>query len=325
MFERLCCLAALLGLSLALSPTAGADIGPRAPTCDGCPEPIERPLPRSGFWFDPERPGSGFALDVQGGAVGGAYFGFEASGEPTWYTFGGQLVRSELPGSYWVLETDLLEFTGGSCIDCDHETNDPPRVEHRLRMTVLQRNLISFSLDDGPEERVHPLIYGSPMQPLLPEHLDLGLLGTVNAGPEHPALPYAWLFTLHTNSEDSPQIARPSPFGVSAHWSRGFRRSNTPSGLPVTADFFSATQGPNAVVWRSSLQCDSREGFSSSDLPSAVYESLGEGVLCIMGYSDGQTADASYFVASLGDLADDRIVLRSTDGAVLEAIRLFYR
>lgn len=302
-----------------------ADTGPRVPPCEGCPVAVERPYPRSGFWYDPQRSGTGFTIEMQQGVLSGAYYGFDETGARTWYIFSGALQPSEQPGEYWAVETDLLEFSGGACIDCAHRPNLPPQARHRMRLTVLQRNLISYSLDGGPEFRLQPLVYGTQMAQLAPQYSDLGLFQR----PEDPVFQNRspWQITVRDPTTPQNQNVRNLFRAAGLRWSRGFTRGEGASSQ-IVASFLWYPLGSNEILGGYDVFCDDRAGFAAPSIPlvpDEVLAGIGPGVFCVVRTIGESVGTSSYFIGPLGNFGDDYFFATAADGRIIEGIRLRYR
>jgi len=303
-----------------------ADTGPRVPPCEGCPVAVERPYPRSGFWYDPQRSGTGFTIEMQQGVLSGAYYGFDETGARTWYIFSGALQPSEQPGEYWAVETDLLEFSGGACIDCAHRPNLPPQARHRMRLTVLQRNLISYSLDGGPEFRLQPLVYGTQMAQLVPEHSDFGLFRAPDDATFRNRSP--WMITVRDHVTPTNQNIWDVVRAGGVRWSSGFRQSEA-AGRPVIADFTWYPLGSIEIITDYSVFCNDRAGFAAGTpvpfVPAEALAELGPGVFCVVRTRGETVGTSSYFIGPLGNFGDDYFFATAADGRIIEGIRLRYR
>ena len=76
--------------------------------------------PRTGWWFNPAKPGTGFSIEVQGDHIFiGAYM-YDATGKPIWYVVD---TLMESPG---VVRAPLLRFAGGQTFDGPHRTPRAP-------------------------------------------------------------------------------------------------------------------------------------------------------------------------------------------------------
>src|SRR5690606_39169025 len=168
---------AIFAAVVTLASPALAQHGPQVPPCEGCPtSATERPTPRPGMWWDPQRSGTGMNMEVQNGVLVGTWHGFDETGAPIWYQFSGALEPiEESDTGYWTLEADLVHFTGGNCIDCDYQPSEVVGVRGSIELTVLQRNLISYRIDGGDEYRMQPLVWGTPMSQIFEGESDLGL------------------------------------------------------------------------------------------------------------------------------------------------------
>lgn len=66
-----------------------------------------------GMWMVPGKPGSGMTIDWQNDVVVATFFSYRENGEPLWLQ-GSGIVKDS------VVEFDLLEYSGGSCFNCDY-------------------------------------------------------------------------------------------------------------------------------------------------------------------------------------------------------------
>lgn len=326
LLAALLCAWGLTSLSGAL-----AEAGPRVPVCDGCPEPTsDRPFPRTGFWFDPQRSGSGFTLEVQDGVLAGAYYGFTDSGERLWYTFAGQLEPSTQSGELWTVQTDLLSFRGGNCIGCTYRPSDPPQAAPQLTLRVLQRNLISYAVDDGPEFRVQPLVYGSDMPALIDEFPSLGFL--VLEDDSAQATPWA---IVRRRDRSSLQLPGPTPTSGTSEvagrvFSRGFSRIAGAQGVVETRFYWQGghpAEGNNLAL---EAVCGHRDALASlpvGRLPAGVIEDIADGSACVITsfLSVLGSPATRYYFAPLANFGDDYFFATDTNGDTIEGIRLRYQ
>ena len=305
----------LAGLAWLLAGSvAWAEQGPRVPPCDGCPTSQERPQPRGGFWYDPARSGSGMTLDVQNGVLAGAYYGYDAQGRPTWYLFSGALQPAEQPAGYWTLSADLLEFAGGNCIDCQYQRPEVARVRARLHLTVVQRNLISYRLDDGEVFRMQPLVWGTPMQTLFPAVTDLLLPQFDSSGDSGDP----WVLSVRGAAIDVPPL-----LAKGVYWVKTEVRVDTATYSMQFDDRIAASPPMHDPTY---LQCGSTTQWPTgpAGLPDRLRERLGTTPVCILRvYSHQGTL---FYTAPLGDLSDDYFIFTAEDGrSVIEGQRLLYR
>lgn len=101
------------------------------------------PFPKTGVWFNPENPGTGFFIEIQNGILAGSYFGYADTGKPVWLQFSGPLDRVIAPTVKWQLNTELVTFSNGECIlECktDHSTSD-----NNLTSTIVGTVAIRFT------------------------------------------------------------------------------------------------------------------------------------------------------------------------------------
>jgi hypothetical protein len=171
--------------------------------CPDCENRIHRPYPASGAWANLFRPGSGFNLVVQNGFLIGFYYGYDESGQPTWYLFNGPLVAPEVDKSVlWTLEAPIYHVSGGNCFACPYHPPESEQPAGAIRLEFTQKNFASFQFDDGPKETMTTFLFASPgffafeedTNYLFPELGGDGedaapwiiLLSTADAGPDDP-------------------------------------------------------------------------------------------------------------------------------------------
>lgn len=70
--------------------------------------------PESGFWWNPNEGGSGYAIEIQDNYLFIATYVYDEGGVPIWYTAGGTMGGNALFGS------DLNYTFNGTCIDCSY-------------------------------------------------------------------------------------------------------------------------------------------------------------------------------------------------------------
>ena len=68
--------------------------------------------PESGFWINPDVPGTGYAIEIQDNFMFVALYVYDTDGNPIWYTAGATL------GGNSFFDTDLNYTYNGTCIDC---------------------------------------------------------------------------------------------------------------------------------------------------------------------------------------------------------------
>ncbi|KAA3638647.1 MAG: hypothetical protein DWP95_12165 [Proteobacteria bacterium] len=75
--------------------------------------------PESGQYWDPEEPGSGYAIEIQDNYLFITFYVYDEDGFPVWYTSEGFLVGNSS------FESRLIYFSGGQCIGCYWSQNTP--------------------------------------------------------------------------------------------------------------------------------------------------------------------------------------------------------
>ncbi len=317
--------AAILALVLALlAGTAWAQHGPRIPPCEGCPvSETERPYPRTGMWFDPERDGSGINLEVQNGVAFGLFFSYTEDGDPVWYEFSGRLRPVEDGGEgYWTLSSDLVRFTGGACIDCPYRAPEIAGSRGRFDLTVIQRNLISYTLDGGETYRMLPLVWGTPMSVEFPEVSDHGqpmFPRDEQVSPwgfESGKVP--WMLALRTPDPGTGLYLQSSAVFWVSSGSAANRRE-------FLMNFFQIFAHSPELVIPITMACGSvDEPNVHGDIPPDLRERLGSEPLCILRRQVG-TGLFNFYMAPLGNVGDDYFIATAEDGSVIEGHRLLYR
>lgn len=97
---------------------------PAAVTIDGQSAALTPLLPTHGTYYDATKPGTGIAVDVsQNGFVFLTYYGYDATGVPTWYSVQGQWSPASeaqriASGVIGTLSQPLLRSSGGQCLTC---------------------------------------------------------------------------------------------------------------------------------------------------------------------------------------------------------------
>jgi hypothetical protein len=105
---------------------ACAATGVPAVTVTGQSAALTPLLPARGAYYDGTKPGSGVFVDVgQDGFVFLAYFGYDGTGAPTWYSIQGPWTPSTeaerlATGVIGRLDLPLLYASGGQCVTCDY-------------------------------------------------------------------------------------------------------------------------------------------------------------------------------------------------------------
>jgi hypothetical protein len=167
------------------------------------PSKFHRPYPASGAWANLLRPGSGFNLVVQDGFLIGFYYGYDESGQPTWYLFNGPLVAPEEVASVlWTVEAPIYHVSGGSCFACPYHPPESEQPAGTIRLEFTQKNFASFQFDDGPKETMTTFLFASPGFFAFEESTNY-LFPELGADGEEAA---PWLILLST-AETGPMVA----------------------------------------------------------------------------------------------------------------------
>jgi hypothetical protein len=183
-----------VGLLASAAPVSGQTEGPIP--CIGCPDLRVSSYPETGLWYTPDEPGTGFMFEVQGGILVGYYYLYDDDGRPQWLMVSGPLDESDTEGVMWELETPLLQFSGGRCLDCDHtpaELDDSPGT---LRLEFFQRNAARFQVDELPSRDIVTLTYGTAVESVFEPFSDFRLPDLIHS-------PYWVLGLSRMDIEDS--------------------------------------------------------------------------------------------------------------------------
>jgi hypothetical protein len=311
---------------ITLVPAALAeDTGPFAPPCTGCPEFDISPYPHTGLWIDPERPGTGINVDVQDGLMAAFYYGYRDDGSPIWYIFSGHLQKSDAEDTYWELEADLIEASNGEPVNGDYQAPDI-EVAGAIKIDILQRHLLRFSIDGGPYRRMVPQVFGSHVvQPFAPDanvhlpdfkDLDLEVEGE---------LPYApWIIVHYAprgGSQTNPEGF--SRWGYAVVYSRvywGRARVNPNNGHYSIR--FAEFDAPPHIQDSGEIECGPADEIRGQNSHPDV---VGDDPVChAWVYPPIPDNDLRIYYMPLGDLGDRRFTAVSEDGWVMEGIRLRY-
>lgn len=173
--------------------------------CTGCEQqPVRNP--ETGWWYNPDRPGSGLNIEVQGGLVLGSYYGFGADGQPIWYTFSGQPDSSDTARP-WAkrLEVPLFRYEAGACADCEYQ--EPTAVEDGvIDISFIRRNYAEVRIAGAAPQFFVPLLAGAKLVPgslevgnyLVP---DLGDADYISPGFGNSAWAFVFKREVEVNSE----------------------------------------------------------------------------------------------------------------------------
>ncbi|MCK9540141.1 hypothetical protein [Dokdonella sp.] len=313
-------------LAFTLPIAAGAQEMTPYPFCTVCPAAAERPSPRSGFWYDVDRPGSSMTLENQGGTWAGVYYGYDDSGAATWYLYSGVPERAAEGTGYWKLEAELLTYASGNCIDCDAEAPELTGSRGTLELAVVQRNVIRYRVDGGETHTMEPLVWGTHMKALLPDAPEarLPLMDDPTIGWDDPSqVAASWVVTERGERIGGPQV---KVRGV--HWLSSWEPMQS-SWLSFLGTY--AWNDPSPPVTPIHVLCGNTADWTGWPLgfyriPDALREQLGDAQVCILAvpyYAENKTG---WFVAQPGDVGDDYFFAVAADGrSVLEGTRLFYR
>jgi hypothetical protein len=314
-------LPALAALALALPFSAAAQEMTPYPFCTVCPAAAERPTPRSGFWYDVDRPGSSMTLENQGGIWAGVYYGYDEAGAATWYLYSGIPERAVEGTGYWTLESELLQYTGGNCIDCAAQEPETTGSRGQLELSVVQRNLIRYRVDGGETHTMQPLVWGTHMKSLLPEAPETRLPQFDWALWEDDPVDEAWVMTERGERLGPAEIKVINSLRWFSPWEQV--ADSYLARMSLVSEDELDPPPPGFTVF-----CGKAEDWPYSGtfaVPRPLRDQLGDAAVCLI-----QTQETGmgvrWFVAQPGDVGDDYFFAVAADGrSVLEGTRLFYR
>lgn len=273
------------------------------------------------MWYDPARDGSGISLEIQNGVGFGLFYSYTEGGEPTWYAFSGDLVpMDDDEEGYWTLESPLTHFTGGVCIDCPYQEPEELVTHGQLRMTVVQRNLISYTIDGGQEFRMQPLVWGTPMATVFPDASD-------NSQPifEDEELPWSpgkglvpWALTFRT---PDPDLHNGYLLSSNVLWVGSLNAEKFNEFWMLFNHYF---PGSTELYLPVQMACGQSSEVQPPGLSDSLRSLLGDDTACFVSRYLG-LGEWQLYVAPLGDVGDDYFIASAEDGSSIEGHRLLYR
>jgi len=121
--------------------------------------------PESGFWWNPDEPGSGYAIEIQDNFLFVAFYVYDEQGNPEWYTAGAPMQGNAL------FDSEINYTYGGPCIHCLytapvtlHGEMGPVTINFLTETTAT----IQFGSVTKPIERMR-LVLGDALQGMLGE------------------------------------------------------------------------------------------------------------------------------------------------------------
>jgi hypothetical protein len=149
-----------------------------APAAKTTPPMTPQVQPATGYWYDAERPGTGFAVERRGDMLGLVFYHFSD------YYFSD--VGLETRGADWHLANGplqdntvvatLLHFEGGSCLGCDPFAEaDGVETDIVVRLEFTSAREATLTVGDGEPRRVVTMPYGVPYESALDTPADLPL------------------------------------------------------------------------------------------------------------------------------------------------------
>lgn len=147
-----------------LSSVLMSQSGPELP-CPECSEMQYKPLPKSGNWYNPEQSGVGFNFEIQNTTILGYYYGYTEAGDSMWAMFSGKLTKVDDGDALWTITTDLVEASGGQCINCNYQFYDNLEKIGDIELTFNRLGHASYQINEGDSQNIVPLYFGyQPVQ-----------------------------------------------------------------------------------------------------------------------------------------------------------------
>jgi len=310
-------LAGLLAASLAM-----ADSGPWIPPCTDCPQFTRPPLPHTGHWQNPERPGTGINIDVQNGIMAAMYYGYREDGTSVWLLASGQLQPSDADDVYWELEADLHEAMGGQPPGGPHQEPDM-EVAGQIHIEIMQRNLLRFSINGSETERMVPLMFGSASKNYFPEVSDYRMPNFEESGELDLANPSLQAKTPWLISETSPDEQTAWGFALTGpftHHGSAFY-GNT---LRLLRYRFSFIDSPVHSQPSATIACGRIDDLAEV-YPDTMEGMSGEEPICVAwSFANNDPANLRRYFMPIGNMGDRRFTAVSEEGWVMQGFRLMY-
>jgi hypothetical protein len=265
-------------------------------------------------------------IDVQNGVAAAMYYGYREDGTSVWLLASGELIRSEKPGVYWKLEADLYETANGQPVNGEFADPDVT-VFGSMHLEVLQRHLIRFSIDGGPEQGMVPMMFGSHSFEPFPEKTEVRL----------PNFEEGRDMSFDDNSDKTPWlIVQMNPQGGS-RWDYAYTSTyphhgslSYSSAQNLYKYSFSIYDTFPHSVYSATVACGSIDDLA------AFYDTImaglsGEEPICVAWSFSGSPPDwgdtpdgvRRYFMP-IGNFGDRRFTAVSEDGWIMEGFRLGY-
>lgn len=131
-------------------------------------------LPATGYWYDAERPGTGFALERRGNTLGVIFYHFSDVPGQALRIADWHLAHAPLVGN--TFEATLLHFEDGSCIGCDPFAEaDVEETDVDVRLVFASAREATLTIDAGEPRRVVAMPFGVPYEAALATPPDLPL------------------------------------------------------------------------------------------------------------------------------------------------------
>lgn len=131
-------------------------------------------LPATGYWYDAERSGTGFALERRDQTLGLVFYHFRDVEGETERVADWHLATGPLQGD--TFEASLAHFEAGSCLGCDpYVAAEAEQTDIVVRLVFASAREATLQVGDGEPRRVVAMPYGMAYEPALATPSDLPL------------------------------------------------------------------------------------------------------------------------------------------------------
>ena len=292
----------VLGMGWNVSAASGPELA-----CTDCGALAHFSEPASGLWFNPDRPGSGMAVQMQNGLLLGTVYTFLEGGEPVWYTFAARPEPMQDAALYTLaLRAPLQRYEAGACLECAHaEPRAVADVGH-ISIEFSQRNHGRFSIEYasgemGATQHIVPLVAGIELSQ------DFHAVDY-----ELPNLSGDWAFVL-----DNPSV--PLDWGTEALLfsirTKRVQRNEDGETTSVEYGFLDfAGLGPS-IMESGSIDCRRPSGPNASPIPNCTMD--------VVSFVPGHESGRLRFPLPIANIGADRIeAVDPTTGVRVKAFRV---
>lgn len=281
-----------------LTSTVISQNGPELP-CPDCNGMDYKPLPKSGNWFNPEQSGVGFNIEIQNTTILGFYYGYTEAGDSMWAMFSGKLEKVEDADSLWSISTELVEASGGQCINCDYQFYTDLEKIGDIDITFNRLGHANYRINDGEYQNIIPMYFGYNIVQSVYNGTDSNIVV--------PELEGWWMaYRVQFDGSDWPKYYQ-SRY-VTYHISRAQPAPPSAESFDV---WFTITiySSPLDSISDAPIRCN----FSGDNMTYFNH--------CWLDYADGEGGRIVYNIP-WSNITEDRIFGVADDGSTIEFLRL---